>query len=86
MALTGQSHRPGKITATTHLPSPLANAPGVVLAPPSCPATAIAGHAPRQGTELATTHIPSKARACQYYRAYSAIWLYDRTANVTFCG
>jgi hypothetical protein len=28
MALTGHSHRPGKITATTHLPCPLANAPG----------------------------------------------------------
>jgi len=31
MALTGHSHRPGKITATTHLPCPLAYARGSFL-------------------------------------------------------
>jgi len=42
MALTGHSHHSGKITATTHLPCPLAYA-RVVLAPPSWSAAVAAG-------------------------------------------
>jgi len=46
MALTGHSHRPGKITATTHLPCPQGLPARVVLTPPSWSAVVAAGPAP----------------------------------------
>jgi len=73
MALTGHSHRPGKITATTHLPCPLAYAPGSFL-PRQAGRPAVAAGPPRRGTELATMRIPSKACAWPSSRAESAIW------------
>jgi len=72
MAMTGHSHRSGKITATTYLPCPLAYPRGSFLprraSRPRQPPTL-----PQQGTELATMRIPGKARAWQSYRPYSAI-------------
>jgi hypothetical protein len=46
MALTGHSHRPGKITATTHLPRPAGLPAQAVPAPLSWPAELVAGPAP----------------------------------------
>jgi hypothetical protein len=72
MALTGHSHRPGKITATTHLPCPQGLPARVVLTPPSWPAAVAAGPAPAR--HRIDHYAPSsKARVWQSYRAYSAI-------------
>jgi len=68
MALTGHSHRSGKITATTHLPCPLAYARGSFL-PRRAGRPRWPPARPLRGTELATMRIPSKACAWQSSRA-----------------